>query len=64
MIGPPVPSHTAADTPESLRSCLGRLGDRDAPWGAGGAGGYISSFHPHSCGCTRVPRVPPGPFGG
>ena len=24
-------SHTAADTPESLRSCMGRLGDRDAP---------------------------------
>ena len=25
--------HIAAETPESLRSCLGRLGDRDAPWG-------------------------------
>ena len=25
-------SHTAADTPESLRSCLGRMGDRGAPW--------------------------------
>ena len=25
--------HTAADTPESLRSCLGRLRDREALWG-------------------------------
>ena len=25
-------SNTAADTPESLRSCVGRLRDRDAPW--------------------------------
>ena len=25
-------SHTAADTPKSLRSCLGRLGDSDTPW--------------------------------
>ena len=31
VLGPPSP-HTAADTPESLRSYLGRLGDRDALW--------------------------------
>ena len=30
------PPHIATYTPESLRSCLGRLGDRDAPWGGQG----------------------------
>ena len=33
MIEHLAPPHTAAKTPESLRSRLGRSGDRDAPWG-------------------------------
>ena len=33
MIDIPTPPHTTADTPESLQSCVGGVGDRDAPWG-------------------------------
>ena len=33
MIEPPAPPQATANTPESLSSCPGRLGDRDAPWG-------------------------------
>ena len=50
--------HTAAATPESLRSCLGR-GGIGTP-----RGGYEGSSHhppPHSGGYTRVPPVLPGP---
>ena len=37
----PIHPHTAADTAESLRFCLGRLGDRGAPWG------YEETHTPH-----------------
>ena len=56
--------HTAAVTPESLRSCLGRGGiggprrDRDAPWGIEGT---RNGPPPNSGGYTRVPPVLPGP---
>ena len=49
----PSHSHTAADTPESLRSCLGRLGDRDAPWENEDTQG------PHS---PTQQRIHPSPF--
>ena len=50
--------HTAAVTPESLRSCLGRggIGTSRGGWGAHG-----EVPPPHSGGYTRVPPVLPGP---
>ena len=50
--------HTAAVTPESLRSCLGR-GGIGTPHGGLGAHGEVPP--PHSGGYTRVPPVLPGP---
>ena len=52
------PPHTAAVTPESLRSCLGR-GGIGTPRGGLGAHGEVPP--PHSGGYTRVPPVLPGP---
>ena len=51
--------HTAAVTPESLRSCLGR-GGIGAPRGDLGAHGEVPL--PHSGGYTRVPPVLRGPW--
>ena len=50
--------HTAAVTPESLRSSLGR-------GGIGTPRGFVRYFFlpPHSGGYTRVPPVQPGPRG-
>ena len=50
--------HTAAVTPESLRSCLGR-GVIGTP--RGGLGAHEGLPPPHSGGYTRVPPVLPGP---
>ena len=50
--------HTAAVTPESLRSCLGR-GGIGTPRGVLGAHGEVPS--PQSGGYTQVPPVLPGP---
>ena len=50
--------HTAAVTPESLRSCLGR-GGIGTPRGGLGAHGEVPP--PHSGGYTRVPPVLLGP---
>ena len=50
--------HTAAVTPESLRSCLGR-GGIGTPRGGLGAHGEV--LPPHSGGYTRVPPVLSGP---
>ena len=50
--------HTAAVTPESLRSCLGR-GGIGTP--RGGLGAHEAVPPPHSGGYTRVPPVLPGP---
>ena len=50
--------HTAAVTPESLRSCLGR-GGIGTPRGGLGAHGEVPP--PHSGGYTQVPPVLPGP---
>ena len=53
-----LPPHTAAVTPESLRSCLGR-GGIGTPRGGFGAHGEVPP--PHSGGYTRVPPVLPRP---
>ena len=55
------PPHTVAETLESLRFCLGRLGDGDAPWGVGYDG--FSNSPPHGGGNTRVLLVLPGLWG-
>ena len=42
--------HTAADTPESLLLCLGRLGDRSDPWGDPTCLTTVEATHsPRSC---------------
>ena len=51
----PIHPHTAADTPESLRFCLGRLGDRDAPWG------YEETHTPSTPTQRRIHPSPSGP---
>ena len=50
--------HTAAVTPQSLRSCLGRRGIGTP---RGGLGAHEEVPPPHSGGYTRVPPVLPGP---
>ena len=50
--------HTAAVTPESLRSCLGRGGIGTPRWGLGT---HEEVPPPHSGGYTRVPPVVPEP---
>ena len=58
--------HTAADTPESLQFSLGRLGDRDAPWGRGAPWEQLRvaiSVLTHSGGYTRVYAYPVLPRG-
>ena len=50
--------HTAAVTPESLRSCPGRRGIGTP---RGGMGAQDAPPPPHSGGYTRVPPVLPGP---
>ena len=45
-IGFPAPPHTTADTAESLFSCLGNLGHRDALWGGGGGSGMVAVLAP------------------
>ena len=61
MIGLPAPPITGAHTPEWLRSCLGRMGDRDAP-----CGGHVREDFQPSSNIGRYTRVPPvltGPLG-